>query len=208
MSILADFQRYGRDLFMRGLTSSHGGNLSVRQGDRIFITRRGSSLANIREGDVIEIGMESDDSNIMLASSELLVHRAIYQNTSALAIAHVHPPIAVALSLVEDEIIPIDNEGSYTLHKVPVIQAELTTGSKQVAALASQTLREYKVVFLRGHGVFSTGQMLEEAYQWCSALEEACKIIYYTRMFEMHKATCPADGVHEYRKHSDEYKKW
>lgn len=210
--MLEQFQRFGRDLFQRGLTSSHGGNMSVRMGDRIVITRTGSMLNHLNAADLIETGLEEDDSNVMLASSELLVHRAIYQNTSALAIVHVHPPYAVALSLVEPEaIIPIDNEGSYVLRKVPIVQAELTTGSKEVAKLSAEMLREYKIYMLRGHGCFSIGPLLEEAYQWCSSLEEACKIMYLTRMLQMAQVAVPALGgaAHlEYRKHTDNYGAW
>ena len=210
--MLEQFQKFGRDLFQSGLTSSHGGNMSVRMGDRIVITRTGSMLNHLTAADLIETGLEEDDSNVMLASSELIVHRAIYQNTSALAIVHVHPPHAVALSLVEPEaIIPIDNEGSYVLRKVPIVQTELTTGSKQVAKLAAEMLREYKIFMLRGHGCFSTGPLLEEAYQWCSSLEEACRIVYLTRMLQLAQATVPSQSgaMHlEYRKHTDNYGTW
>jgi L-fuculose-phosphate aldolase len=210
--MLDQFQRFGRDLFLSGLTSSHGGNMSVRMGDRIIITRTGSMLAHLKEMDLIETGLEEDDSNIMLASSELLVHRAIYQNTSALAIVHVHPPYAVSLSMVEqDAIIPVDNEGSYVLRKIPIVQTELTTGSKEVARLAVEMLREYKIFMLRGHGCFSIGPVLEEAYQWCSSLEEACKIIYLTRTLQLAQTmtASQSEGVHiEYRKHSDDYREW
>ena len=71
--MLDQFQRFGCDLFNRGLTSSHGGNMSVRMGDRIIITRTGSMLAHLTEKDLIEIGLDKDDSNIMLASSELVL---------------------------------------------------------------------------------------------------------------------------------------
>ena len=164
--------------------------MSVRMGDRIIITRTGSMLAHLTDKDLIETGLEEDDSNIMLASSELIVHRAIYLNTSALAIVHVHPPCAVALSMVEkDAIIPIDSEGSYLLRKVPIVQTETTVGSKDVAKLAAETLSEYKIFMLRGHGCFSIGPMLEEAYQWCSSLEESCKMLYLTRMLQLSQAT-------------------
>lgn len=210
--MLEQFQKFGRDLFQRGLTSSHGGNMSVRMGERIVITRTGSMLNHLDAHDLIETGLEEDDSNVMLASSELVVHRAIYQNTSALAIVHVHPPHAVALSLVEEEaIIPIDNEGSYLLRKVPIAQTELTTGSREVAKVAAEMLREYKIFMLRGHGCFSTGPVLEEAFEWCSSLEEASKIIYLTRLLQLAQVGVPAlgGGAHlEYRKHSDEYGAW
>lgn len=209
--MLDQFQRFGSDLFYQGLTSSHGGNMSVRMGDRIIITRTGSMLAHLVECDLIETGLDEDDSNIMLASSELVVHRAIYLNTSALAIVHVHPPFAVAQSLcVEDAIIPIDSEGSYLLRKVPVVQTETTVGSKDVAKIAARILREYKIFMLRGHGCFSIGPLLEEAYQWCSSLEESCKIYYYTKTLQTSLAAKSQDdlGALEYRKHTDDYKTW
>jgi L-fuculose-phosphate aldolase len=209
--MLDQFQMFGNDLFLRGLTSSHGGNMSVRMGDRIIITRTGAMLGHLTETDLIETGLEENDSNVMLASSELVVHCAIYKNTSALAIVHVHPPHAVALSLVEqDEIIPVCNEGSYCFKKIPIIQTELTTGSKEVAKLASHWLREYKLIMLRGHGCFSTGPVLEEAYQWCVSLEEACRVLYYLRILQQAQVALETQGdkTIEYRKHSDEYKNW
>ncbi len=210
--MLDQFQHFGRDLFLRGLTSSHGGNMSVRMGDRIIITRTGAMLGQMREMDLVEIGLDENDSNVMLASTELVVHRAIYHNTSALAIVHVHPPFAVALSLVEkDAIIPIDSEGSYLFHKVPIIQSAATVGSKQVAQRVPEMLREYKIVMLRGHGCFSIGPVLEEAFQWCSSLEESSKILYHTRMLQLAQAGIPALGGSqsiEFREHADDYKRW
>ena len=209
--MLDQFQRFGSDLFYQGLTSSHGGNMSVRMGDRIIITRTGAMLGHISERDLIETGLEEDDSNIMLASSELVVHRAIYLNTSALAIVHVHPPFAVAQSMcLEDAIIPIDSEGSYLLRNVPVVHTETTVGSKDVAKIGAQMLREYKIFMLRGHGCFSIGPVLEEAYQWCSSLEESCKIFYYTQTLRMAMAMNKQQGLGdmEYRKHTDDYQNW
>ena len=37
----------GRDCFLSGLVSSHAGNMSVRVGDRLVITRRGSMLGRV-----------------------------------------------------------------------------------------------------------------------------------------------------------------
>ncbi|MEW5866893.1 MAG: aldolase [Bacillota bacterium] len=195
-----DFKLVGADLFNQGITSSHGGNLSVRIGDRILITRRGSMLGHLRDDDIIETGLERNDSGITLASTEIGVHRAIYQKTSALAIVHAHPVHAVVCSLEMDEIVPIDSEGSYLLHRVPVIAAEHTVGSTEVARLASEALQEYKIVMLRGHGCFSTGQLLEEAYQWVSTLEVAARMICIARSAGI--------KMKEYRGEIDKYRKW
>jgi L-fuculose-phosphate aldolase len=199
-AVLEQFQRIGRDLSVAGLISSHGGNMSVRQGDRILITRRGSMLAHLEERDVIDIGLEGNDANVTLASTEIVVHRAVYQATSALAIVHTHPPYAIAQSLVKDEIVPVDSEGSYLLHKVPVIEAQLTAGSAEVADLLPKWLKEYDLVMLRGHGPFAIGHLLEEAYQLTSVLEMTCRILTISEGM--------SGDVKEYRKGSERYGSW
>jgi L-fuculose-phosphate aldolase len=197
--MLKEFQDIGRDMFLSGLVSSHGGNMSVRMGDRIVITRRGSPLGQLTAEDLVETGLYTDDSNIMLASSETPVHRTIYLKTAALAIVHAHPKVAVALSLIEDEIVPIDNEGSYLLHKVPVISSEIASGSA-MAGIVAESLQKYKITMVRGHGCFAIGQLLEEAYQWVSCLEESAMVIYYSRTL--------GGQTKEFRRNADQYKKW
>ena len=70
-AVLDQFRLIGRDLFLAGVISSHGGNMSVRMGDRILITRRGSMLAQLEERDIITTGLEENDANVMLASTEI-----------------------------------------------------------------------------------------------------------------------------------------
>ncbi len=65
-------------------------------------------LGNLTEQDLIDTGINRNDRNTPLASSELAVHRAIYRETRARAIVHAHPPYANTLALVEKEIVPRD----------------------------------------------------------------------------------------------------
>ncbi len=179
--MLNDFQLVGRDLCLTGLNNSHSGNLSVRQGDRIIITRTGSMLGYLEERDLIETELMINDANTKLASTEIGVHRAIYMDTSALAVVHAHPVHAISLSLMEDEIIPVDAEGAYLLDKIPVLCAKCTIGSAEVEEKLPALLREHKIAMVRGHGSFAAGRTLEEAYHWTSCLENVCRIIYLTR---------------------------
>jgi L-fuculose-phosphate aldolase len=98
------FQAVGSALFNRGLISSSSGNLSIRMGEHIVITRRCSNLANLQEQDLVETGVYKNDRNTPFASVELPVHRLIYQKTAAKAIVHAHPPYVTALSLVEKQL--------------------------------------------------------------------------------------------------------
>lgn len=195
-----EFRNIGRDIFVSGLTSSHGGNMSVRVGDKIIIKRRGAQFGRLKPTDFVITSFQGKDSGIIRASTELIVHRAIYENTSALAIIHSHPRTAIALSLSRDEIIPVDIEGSYLLHKVPVVSVEMASGSKEMANAVSEALQGYKIIMQRGHGCFSVGQTLEEAYHWISALEEASDIILEQKLL--------GEPLIEYRKYSESYKTW
>jgi L-fuculose-phosphate aldolase len=195
-----EFRDIGRDIYVTGLTSSHGGNMSVRVGNRIIIKRRGAQFGRLKPEDFVETSLYSHDSGIVRASTELIVHRAIYQKTSALAVIHCHPRTAIVLSLSRDEIIPIDNEGSYLLRKIPVVSVEYASGSQEMAEAVSEALRGYKIIMQRGHGCFAMGQTLEEAFHWVSALEEVCDIILESHLLGEERI--------EYRRHSDEYKKW
>ncbi|MEA2085650.1 MAG: aldolase [Chloroflexota bacterium] len=174
---LAQFQTVGRDLFTRGLVSSNSGNLSIRVGNRLVITRRGCMLGCLQEQDLIETGINKNDRHTPLASTELAVHRAIYRETSALAIVHAHPPHAVALSLTETEIVPGDAEGLSVVGRVPVVGWHMEVKPGGLADIIAQTLKEHRIIMVHGHGNFAIGQLLEEAYNSTTTLEESCQVL-------------------------------
>lgn len=175
--ILSQFQAVGRDLFTTGLVSSQSGNLSIRLGDRLIITRRNSGLGCLEEHDLIETGIEKNDRNTPLASIELAVHRAIYRETPALAIVHAHPPHAVTLSLTETEIVPMCTEGRVTLGRVPVLGWRMEVKPGGLADIIARALKRHRIVMVHGHGSFAIGQLLEEAHSYTTTLEENCRVI-------------------------------
>ncbi|RJQ39610.1 MAG: fuculose phosphate aldolase [Dehalococcoidia bacterium] len=172
--LLAQFQTTGRDLFNLGLAASGTGNLSVRLGERIIITRRGCSLNCLEEPDLIETGLERNDRATPLASTELSVHRAIYLATRASAIVHAHPPHATALSLAACEIVPADSEGYATIGTVPVLSQE--TRPEALAREIARALTDHRIVTVSGHGSYATGQLLEEALSYTTLLEASARI--------------------------------
>ena len=174
--MLSQFQSVGRDLFTRGVVSSHTGNLSVRLRNRIIITRRGCMLGSIGENDLIETGISKNDRSTPLASMELSVHRAIYQATPARAIIHAHPPHAIALSLTVTEIVPNCAEGLATVGRVPVLGWNMKVEPGGLAEIIAQALTQHRVVMVHGHGSFAIGQLLEDAYNCTTALEENSQV--------------------------------
>ncbi len=176
------FKEIGRDCFLAGLVSSHAGNLSVRVGERITITRRGCMLGALHARDLVETGLEREPEDDVNASSELPTHRAIYGTSPAAAVVHTHPPHGIVLSLDRDEIVPLDFEGSYLYRRVPVVPASAEVGSEEVAHAVGAALAQERLCMVRGHGLFAAGRTLEEAYQWSSSFEASARVLYLARL--------------------------
>lgn len=173
--MLEVFRRVGVQLARLGLISSHSGNMSIRTGQGLLITRRGAMLADLREGDLVEAPLEGE---VPEASRELPVHQAIYRETEAEAVLHCHPPHAIVLSLHLQRIRPVDAEGRHLLGEVPVLTFSETVGSQEVAKGMPPHLRTHRVVMVRGHGSFAIGRDLEEALMVSSSLEASARVLW------------------------------
>jgi L-fuculose-phosphate aldolase len=189
--VLSQFQVVGQALFTQGLVSPQGGNLSVKLGERLVITHRGSALGYIQEGDLVETGINKNNRATPLASTELAVHRCIYNNTPALAVVHAHPPYAVALSFSEKEIVPPDIEGRALLSRVPVLCTETEGKAVELAHKIAKLLGEHRVVLVRGHGTFAASQLLEEAYYYTVVLEQSCRLLYLLKALQVNPRATP-----------------
>lgn len=176
-AIYAEFRDIGHDIFLAHLISSHGGNMSLRDGDVIYITRTGSMLGRLSPTDVVQVPLEGPSEADAYASSELVVHRAIYAATKAGAVVHTHSPHTILRSMLDDAIQPIDSEARLFLPNTPVVVSQKTVGSDVAARLLSEALTQVPVAVLRGHGPFACGDTLEQAYHWVSVLECSSELL-------------------------------
>lgn len=175
--LLPHFQSVGSDLYSRGMVSVHGGNLSVRDDNSLVITRSGSRLGFLSESDLITTGVEKDDENTRLASSELQVHRAIYRQSLFKAIVHSHPVHATALSFLRHIIHPEDEGGKIFIPEVPVIGFGKEPQPGGAADEIAEALKTHAVVVVHRHGSFARGMTLEEAYVITELLEISCRTL-------------------------------
>ena len=181
--ISEQFQTVGRDLFARGLVSSNSGNLSIRLGDQVIITRRGCMLNCLSENDLIETGVCKNTRTTPLASTDLAIHRAIYRETQGLAVVHAHPPHAVALSLTEKEIMPAGEDFSL-IGAVPVVGWSDELEKECLADIVARELQQHLIIMVHNHGSFAIGQLLEDAYNLTTALEHSSQVYCLTKSFQ------------------------
>ena len=182
--VLAQFQLAGQDLMMHGLLSLQSGNLSVREGDSVFISRTRSRLDRLCSQDIVPTPLDRSQPGHPLASRKLPVRLAICAATRAVAIAHTHPPATIVLSLLTDPIVPRDSEGAMLLGEVPVIRAKQAIGSRGVGVKAARALRTHRVAMVAGHGSFAVGNSLEEAVSLTTSLEMSARVLLWSRLLK------------------------
>ncbi len=162
---LAEFQQAGRALAAAGLAAGSSGNLSLRRGGGLIITRSGSSLADLKPPDLVLTGIDEDYIISSPPSSELAVHRAIYRAGEADAVVHAHLPWALSLA---DTAIDLP-EGT----KVIGGGGAIVPGShaREIAA----GLAQGGLVMVRGHGSFAAAHNMAEACKLTLDFENACR---------------------------------
>ncbi|MCO5065722.1 MAG: class II aldolase/adducin family protein [Rhizobiaceae bacterium] len=161
--LLNAFQRCGSALFVGNLNNSHSGNMSVRDGDAMWITRTRSMCHDMNLHDIIRAPLDGSGDRSQL-SRESVVHETIYNETGYEAVVHCHPRDAIAVSFLLDAIYPMQIEGHGALPGViPVLEFEVATASKAFAANVAAAMKTYPAVMVRGHGLFVGGGSLDQA---------------------------------------------
>ncbi|NPB05799.1 MAG: aldolase [Aquificae bacterium] len=169
--LIRELIKAGRYLFEAGVVDRFSGNLSVRLRKGILITRSGSPLPDLTPADFVEV--RNDRPWAGRPSSELAVHRRIYELTDRSAVAHAHPPSAVRLAffLEGDHYEPADNEGRLLLGRVPILRLERPSASPELAEAVARALREAPCALVYSHGVFCAAERILDAAGLITALE-------------------------------------
>ena len=187
--LLADFQRAGSTLLACRCNNSHSGNLSVRRGERIVITRAGAMLGDLRAEDLVLIGPTPTNAERQRASSELLVHLKVYERTQHQAVAHGHALSAVAVGWLTDRIKPLDVEGAYYFGSIPVLEHNPATAVPELGNALADLLAKEPVVVLRGHGVFAVADSLESAMQRITSVNDSAELIIKAKQLALDTRT-------------------
>jgi ribulose-5-phosphate 4-epimerase/fuculose-1-phosphate aldolase len=178
--ILREFRKAGARIFESRLSPFHSGSMSVRGVVRLLYAPKASMPREIG-GPLRELPLEVQDDDPL----ELRFHKQIYAGSDFQTIMHCYVPEAEAQAHFVypgeerplDRIVPIDAEGSFLHLAIPVVPA------KTDRAELIRLLHDYKVVVVRGGGVWAVGaQSLSEALHHPSSLREIC--LYRSGAFE------------------------
>jgi len=148
------------------LTTGTSGNISVRDGERAWITPSGVAPGEMQAEQVVAIGLDGGllvDAAI-LPSSEWQFHVAVYDARPDVgAIVHTHSPWATGVSCTRRDIPPFHymmvGTGDGTLRCAPYDPP----GSERLAMGVVGALGQRSACLLANHGVVATGKDLPAA---------------------------------------------
>ena len=176
---------YMRRLYERGLTTSLGGNISLRAGELVLITP-----ANVDKGRLIpeQVGIISMEGENLTPGIKLSIetemHLSVLRNRADIgAVVHAHPAIATFFAVADVDIKMFTEEASMVLG-IPLKAPHEPVGTKQLAYSVSQAVLESNVVLMQNHGVLTVGESLLEAFHRIEVLESAAKMNWIMKSFK------------------------
>lgn len=178
----SDLIKVCRKLRERGLVNATHGNVSVRIGGTMFITPTGCDLETVKEDELV--GMDIATAAVTTPgkpSKEWEMHLLTYRlRPDVGGIVHAHSPKSVAVGCMRGgecaDLVP-----AYTLsfalftRHLPMI-GYFKAGSHELAARASEALKDSSAVLLAHHGLITARENIISAYYRLEEIEENCGI--------------------------------
>lgn len=187
-------------LYARGLTTTSGGNISLRISDElILLTPSATDKGNMTGDQIAEIGMNGTNHTPHLKpSGETSMHLEIYKRRPEVqAIVHAHPPMASVFAVSNRKLNVRLIAESYAILGEPALAPYALTGTNELAEHVTSSLGEKAVcVLMKNHGVLTVGHTLIEAFDRMEVLENAAKINIYAHQLggeqELNNGQCAA----------------
>lgn len=186
-TILRDVCETAASLYVRGYAFGSTGNLSIRKGDRIWITPTGRSLRFLAPDDLACIDLDGNTLNDRRPSKESPFHLTVYRSAGerAGAVVHLHATHAVALSCLEslEEHDPLPSVTPYYLMRVTPLAVipYFRPGSPELAEAVGAAARDHVCMLLQNHGLVAVGRTLEEAVDRAEEFEETARLYFLLR---------------------------
>jgi L-fuculose-phosphate aldolase len=174
-----------RRLYDQGLTTTSGGNISVRfSEDEILITPSASDKGRMKGA---EIGIMDTSGKILSKfkpSIESSMHLKIYAaRPDVKAIVHAHPVVASTFAATNTQInCRLLAESYAILGKLEYAPYRLM-GTEGLADVVAETAKYANCIIMKNHGVLAVGKSLLEAFDRLEVLETCAKMTLISEGF-------------------------
>lgn len=180
-----------------GLTRALRGHISARipGTDRIFVKARGPAESGVRytiEAEIVEVDLNGKPVAGMpeglRAPSEIYIHTEIYRSRPEVnAVLHMHPPTVVLFTVVGKPLLPIyggyDPHGlGIALEDIPLFDRSVLINTPELGRQLVQAIGGKRACLMRGHGITTVGDSIEEASVIALGLNELATMNFHAHM--------------------------
>ena len=174
-----------RRLYKKGLTTTSGGNISLRiSDDLIAITPSATDKSLMRWKEVGVMSLLGENLTPDLKPSiENALHINIYKkNKDMTAIVHAHPVFASSFTAMKSTINTSLTAEARAICGEPRFVPYALMGSEELANIVAQNSTESDILLLENHGIITTGSTLLQAFEKIEVLENAAKMTLIVEM--------------------------
>jgi L-fuculose-phosphate aldolase len=173
----------GRRLYAKGFIAGSEGNISVREDERLYVTPGGVCKGFLMPEDLVVTDLEGRATSGARATSEILMHAAVYRRRPDVrAVVHAHPPAATGFAVAG---LPLDRpvlaEPVVTLGPVPVVPFG-TPSTSDLADRVAAAIGSTHALLLANHGALAVGETLWRAWERMETLEQFARIALVARL--------------------------
>jgi L-fuculose-phosphate aldolase len=176
---------YMRRLYRQGLTTTSGGNISLKiSDDIILITPSATDKGRMRWKEVGLMNITGENLTPELKPSiESEMHLSIYRKKKDVsAIVHAHPLFASAYTAMKCKIDTNLTAEARAICGDPCFVPYALMGTKELASIASENISKADILLLENHGILTTGSSLLQAFDKLEVLENAAKMTMIVEM--------------------------
>ena len=180
-----------RRLYNHGLTTTSGGNISLRiNDDVILITPSATDKGRMSWKEIGIMNILGENLTTKLKPSiEYDMHLSIYKKKKDVtAIVHAHPLFASSFTAMKCN---IDTNLTAEVKAIlgdPLLVPYALMGTQELANLVAENIIQSEILLLENHGILTTGSSLLQAFDRIEVLESAAKM---TLIVEMMKKKSP-----------------
>ncbi|MEK4484733.1 class II aldolase/adducin family protein [Psychrobacillus sp. FSL H8-0484] len=182
--VIEELTKYAHKLVDQGLVVGAGGNLSMRDGDDMYISPSGFDLKEIEPHQWVKVNITTGEiAGDLRPSSEVLMHLECFRKSEEIqAVLHAHPTYSVGVSSAGKDIPALFPDFPAMVKSVGYIDYVIPT-TNELAEKVAELVGKHEVMILRNHGVLTLGKTMKEAYFFMQLTEESAKVYAISSIF-------------------------
>lgn len=185
-SLLAEREEvayFMRRLYRQGLTTTSGGNLSLRVADNlVLITPSSLDKAEMQANQIALFTLDGINKTPQFKGSiETGMHLEILRRRPEIkAVVHAHPVTATAFAAMDIDINFHLTAEAYAILKTPVRVGYSIMGGEGLAKIVAESMEKTDVAIMKNHGVICAGRSMLNAFDKLEVCEAAAKMTWIT----------------------------